>query len=224
MGITFSQNVPAQGVAAQRKTCPGDPAGNLASADCNFTMSLRLESFVTGSLTDQAMLGAVFFGAIAQIRNDPREWNRDWAGYGRRVGARYAQNLAKGTTEFLFGAAMRTDPRHISFASDPRVKDRPGTVKRRIGHAFMDFLTVRRSSTNGDGRALPNLPLFAGASASGFVGYAFYPDRLNTPEQAAIRASGALGTALGASFYTEFQPEIGRLLGGIFKRGKTKSP
>jgi hypothetical protein len=220
--LVLSQDVPAQGGAVQRRTCPGEPAGNLASVDCNFTMGRRIESFVTGSLTDQAMLGATFFSALAQIRNDPREWHRDWAGYGRRVGSRYAQNLSKGLTELAFGAAMGTDPRHVSFASDPRVKNKPATVKRRIGHALMDFLTVRRSSESGGGRPLPNIPLFAGAAASGFVGNLWYPDRLTTLQQVAARASGSLGTALGASFYTEFQPEIGRLLGGIFKRGKAK--
>jgi hypothetical protein len=56
------------------------------------------------------------------------------------------------------------------------------------------------------------------------VGYDWYPARLNTPQQAAMRASFSLGTALGASFYTEFQPEIGRLLGGILKRRAAKTP
>jgi hypothetical protein len=111
----------------------------------------------------------------------------------------------------------------MSYASDPRVK-KPAITGRRIGHAFMDFLTVRRSSQDGAGRALPNIPLFAGAAASGLVGNLWYPASVTTPGQTAMRASGSLATALGASFYTEFSPEIGRLLGAIAKRGKTPAP
>ncbi|HEV2200498.1 MAG TPA: hypothetical protein VGR73_11815 [Bryobacteraceae bacterium] len=229
LGIpAFPQSAPAipamQGqLAVPRRTCPGDPAGNLASIDCNFTPSQRWEQFVTGSVTDQALLGATFFGSIAQLMDDPAEWKKDWTGLGERIGARYAQNFAKGLTEYTFSAMLYTDPRHVSYANDPRIANHKRGVKPRIGHAFMDFLSVRRSSPSGDGRALPNVPLFAGAAASGFVGYAWYPDRLATPQQAAQRASFSLGTALAASFYNEFQPEVGRLLGAIFKRGKTPS-
>lgn len=215
----LAQSVPPQ-TPQPRVVCPGDPAGNLSSKDCSFTMSLRLESFVTGSLTDQAMLGATFFGAVAQVRNDPPEWGRNWTAYGYRVGSRYGQDVGKGVVEFVFGEAMRTDPRHISYASDPRVTKLP-TTSRRIGHAFMDFLTVRQSSAAGDGKALPNIPVFAGAAGSAFVGNLWYPESAKAPGQVALRAGGCLATALGGSFYTEFSPELGRLLGGIFKRGRT---
>jgi hypothetical protein len=232
-GFTASQAFPADGpnraatIAEVAKNCPGEPPGNLASIDCSFSESSRIEQFVAGSLTDQAILSATFFGFVAQLRKDPAEWKRDGAGFGYRVGTRYAQNMAKGLTGYGFGAAMRVDPRHISYAGDPRIgKHNPG-VRPRIGHAFMDWLTVRRSSPNGAGKPLPNLPLLAGAAASGFAGYAWYPDRLATPKEAALRASSSLGTALAASFYNEFQPEVSRLLSTLFKRrtpAKTAGP
>jgi hypothetical protein len=184
---------------------------------------MRGKQLVAGSLTDQAMLGAIVFSGMAQIRNDPAEWRRSWEGFGYRVGSRYAQNLTKGLTEFGIGEAMRTDPRHVSYASDPRTTKLP-TTGRRIGHAFLDFLTVRRSSVAGDGSRLPNVPLFAGATASGLVGNLWYPDSATGPRQIAFRAGGSIATAIGASFYTEFSPEIGRVLGGIFKRGRTPAP
>jgi hypothetical protein len=216
-GLLFSQNVlPLQ----NRRTCPGDPPGNLTSVDCNFTHNQRVTNLITGSITDQAVLGAVFFGAVAHVRDSPQEWSRDGAGFGYRVGSRYAQGLSKGVAEFGFGELMRTDPRHVSYAGDPRVKN-PPTTGRRIAHALMDFLTVRRSAADGGGRPLPNLPLFAGATASGLVGNLWYPDSQRTAGQTAMRASGSLATALAGSFYTEFSPEIARLLGAITKRGKS---
>ncbi len=190
----------------------------------------RAQQFVAGSVTDQALLGAVFFGTLAHLQQSPADWKQDWGGLGYRVGSRYAQNMAKGLAEFSSSTIMRSDPRHVSYASDPRIKRQAcgaggascsPKISARIGHAFLDCFTVRRSSVDGNGRRLPNIPLFAGAAASGFVGNAWYPDRLATPGQAGIRASYSIGTALGASFYSEFQPEIGRLLGAIFSRGKT---
>lgn len=211
-------------LTVERRQCPGDPPGNLASLDCRFSSAQRFDQFVSTSLTDQAMLGATFYGTMAQIFKNPPEWDRDWTGYGYRVGSRYAQNLAKGLTNYAFGSLLRSDPRHISYASDPRIAEgsRKTGVRPRIAHAFMDFLTVRRSSPDGAGRPLPNIPLFAGAAASGFVGNTWYPDRLATPEHAAMRAVSSLGTALAGSFYTEFQPEIGRLLGSIFQKRSSK--
>src|SRR5579862_1354932 len=58
--------------ALHRENCPGDPAGNLASFDCNFTRRVRLVEFLSTSVTDQAAGGAAFFGSFAYIAHrDP---------------------------------------------------------------------------------------------------------------------------------------------------------
>jgi hypothetical protein len=216
--------------ALNRETCPGDPPGNLEHSDCSFTAKQHLTQFVAGSLTDQALVGATFFGTMAQFgfpfgnrSGEPPE--QDWNGLGYRVGSRYAQNLTKGLTVYTFSSVMRTDPRHLSYVNDPGSKlsgKAPG-IGPRLGHVFVDWVTVRRSTLEGNGRRLPNLPLFAGAAASGYVGNIWYPDRLTTNSQALQRGVGSLGTALLSSFYTEFSPEIGRMLGAVFKRGSKKT-
>jgi hypothetical protein len=214
----------------ERTTCPGDVPANLGSFDCSFTMSQRLEQFVAGSLTDQALLSATFFGAIAHAQHDPGAWKQDWGGLAYRVGSRYGQTVAKGLAEFTAGSIIRADPRHTTYESDPGVNQTKCAsqpvncrihLSSRISHVFVDWLTVRQSSATGNGKRWPNLPLFAGAAASGFIGNAWYPDPQSTPGQAGIRAAYSLGTALGGSFYAEFSPEIGRFLGAIFKRGST---
>ena len=73
----------------------------------------------------------------------------------------------------------------------------------------------------GDGGRQPDWPLFAGAVVSGYAGNLWAPERLTTPEETAKRIGGSLGTALFASFYNEFNPEVGRLLGRLFRRGAT---
>jgi hypothetical protein len=206
-----------------RRACPGDPVGNVASVDCRFTNVMRFRSLISGSVSDEALLEAITFGAVDEVRNDPAEWARSWSGYGFRAGSLYAQNLTKGLTEYAFGMAMKSDPRNISYVSDPK-STKPPTTARRIGHAFKDAVTVRESAIAGDGKRLPNIPLFAGATASGMVGDLWYPNSATTRSAIALRAGGSIATAIGASFYTEFSPEIGRVLGAIFKRRPAAAP
>lgn len=218
---------------ADFRSCPGGFAGDLTVKDCTFSMSTRFEKLVAGSMTDQAILGAVLNGAIAELRQDPAEWKRSWKGMGQRVGSRYAQGIAKGSTEFLVGAALREDPRPIRCADDPKLvakmaTDREGEyscgVWKRIGHAMMDSVTVRRSQEDGQGGRRPAFSRFAGAYASGFTGYAYLPDHLNTPGEASKRAANAFVGTIASSFYHEFTPEVNRLLGILFKRGAVSKP
>ena len=210
----------------KRRDCPGDPPGNLMSFDCSFTTKMRWIEFASSSLTDQALTGASFFGGIGYLlHRDPPEWGRGWGGAGRSIGTRYSQNLAKGSSTFLFSVVMQADTRNVSLASDPGFRhDGPPSTSGRIGHALFDWATVRHSRVDGNGHRWPNLPLWAGATVSGVVGNAFLPSGTATTKTAVITATSSLATALAASFYTEFSPELGRLLGGLFKRGRVQSP
>jgi len=94
---------------------------------------------------------------------------------------------------------------------------------RRFGHAWLEVITVRRSSLSGDGERLPAISRFAGELGGAYAGYPWYPAADNTPTQVGERAAGAFGTAVLSSFYTEYQPEITRLVGAIFRRGQSPS-
>ena len=212
--------------ALQRQNCPGDPPGNLASFDCSFTPRMRLVEFVSTSVTDQAVGGASFFGAFAYVgHRDPQDWGRGWNSLGRSVGSRYTQNLAKGAATYAVSAAMNADPRNVALASDPRVeRQTPAGVGARVGHALLDWATVRQSQIDAKGRRWPNLPLWTSAAVSGIVGNAWLPTGLATPKSATVTAVSSLATALASSVYTEFSPEVGRVLGALFKRGRAPSP
>jgi hypothetical protein len=207
-----------------RFNCPGDPPGNLAAFDCSFTMGRRVEHFITSSITDQAVLGAVITGLFAHLRDDPPEWDTGLDGFGRRVGSRYERRIVGGLAELAVGAIMQSDPRHVTYASDPLITNPRGGPGARIRHAVVDWLTVRRSAQDAKGRHLPNLPLLASAVANGLAGQTWYPKRLRTGAEVLQRAAGPLQTALLGSFYAEFSPEIGRMLGAMFRRGVVPSP
>jgi hypothetical protein len=155
-------------------------------------------------LTGSGVFGSLFFGAVGQLRHDPEEWGQGVEGYGRRVGTRYAQGLTKSTAEFLFGAINHEDPRSrppVSMdAPDPR------TIKARLGAALLRTIWTHRD-TGHDGIAFSQI---AGALSSGFVGNAWYPDRLATTRQAFARTGSAFGGYVMNNLFSEFQPELFR--------------
>ena len=73
---------------AGKLICPGGFPTDLTVSNCEFTQQMRVQQWVTVSFTDQAILGAVVYGAGAQIIKSPGEWGRTWLGYGDRVGVR----------------------------------------------------------------------------------------------------------------------------------------
>jgi hypothetical protein len=100
------------------RVCPGAFPTDLEATDCRYTASQRALDFVSGSVTDQAVLGAVVFGLGAQVIQSPSEWKRTWEGYGRRVGSRYTQAFGKGTAQYLFGLMLNDDPRFLAYRND----------------------------------------------------------------------------------------------------------
>jgi hypothetical protein len=236
------------------KVCPGAFPTDLEARDCRYTASQRALDFVSGSVTDQAVLGAAVFGLGAQIIQSPTDWKRTWDGYGRRIGSRYTQALGKGTAQYLFGLILNDDPHFIAYRNDPTTiarrrtaistltprrkggLEQSGTAPsaatfeklshdgwQRFGHAWYDVVTVRRSTSEGNGRRIPAISRFAGEAAGAYAGYPWYPGAENTFSQVGQRAAGAFGTAVLSSFYTEYKPEITNLLGALFRRGKQSS-
>ena len=100
--------------------CPGAfPTDLTKTTDCSYTPTQRTLDFVSGSVTDQAVLGAVVFGLGAQVIQSPSEWKRTWDGFGHRVGSRYTQALGKGTAQYLVGLILKDDPRFLAYRDDP---------------------------------------------------------------------------------------------------------
>jgi len=120
--ITYATKVRAQeSPVTPIRVCPGAFPTDLTATDCRYNPKQRSFDFVTGSVTDQAVLGAVIFGLGAQIIQSPSEWKRTWDGYGRRVGSRYTQQIGKGAAQYLIGLMLNDDPRFLAYNNDPGV-------------------------------------------------------------------------------------------------------
>jgi len=116
----YAQEILVKPTAAV-KVCPGAFPTDLTATDCTYTAGQRALDFVSGSVTDQAVLGATVFGLGAQIIESPSEWKRTWKGYGQRVGARYTQAVGKGAAQYLVGWIAKDDPRNLAYRDDPKV-------------------------------------------------------------------------------------------------------
>src|SRR3984885_4298369 len=90
------------------RVCPGAFPADLEATDCKYTASQRALDFVSGSVTDQAVLGAVVFGLGAQVIQSP--------------------SVGKGSAQYLFGLMLNDDPRFLAYHNDPSVITRRRTA------------------------------------------------------------------------------------------------
>ena len=167
-------------------------------------------------LTGSAIFGGLFFSGVAQARRDPKEWEQGVEGYARRFGSRYAQGLTKSTAEFLAGAINHEDPR----SHPPSEVKRANNFGARLGGALLRTVWTHRDS-GGNFIAFSRV---AGAFASGFVGNAWYPDRLATTQEAFKRTGSAFGGYVMNSVFSEFQSDIFRLFRRMMGLAPKKPP
>lgn len=77
--------------------------------------------------------------AIAQAKNDPKEWGQGWGAYGRRFGASFADNgIGTYMTIAVFPSLLKEDPRYYQLGK--------GGFRRRAYHAVNRLFVTRTDS------------------------------------------------------------------------------
>ncbi len=219
-----AQEIPVR-FPAEIRVCPGAfPTDLTQTIDCSYSKEQRLQDFVTGSVTDQAVLGAVIFGLGAQIIQSPSEWKRTWDGYGRRVGSRYTQEVGKGAAQLLVGFMFHDDPHFLAYRDDP------GVIKKRQDAVYT--LTARAAPRLVEKDAAPSSPqdfeklTHDGWQRFGHVWYDVITVRRSTKEgngsriPAFSRFAGEFGGAYaGYPWYPAAEnkfPQVGERAAGAF--------
>jgi hypothetical protein len=171
--------------------------------------------------TGSAVFGAAFFGAIGEWRHEPPEWPQGLDGFGRQMGTRYTQGMVKSTATFIVSTITREDPRphppavtgsdSYSFGCQPST-----SLKGRLGQSLLRVVW----DTCEDGWHRPKPGRLVGSFASGFVGLTWAPPSQDNISSALTSSGTAFGGYVGNSVFSEFQPDLSRLLGKIFPTGK----
>ena len=79
--------------------------------------------------------------AIAQARNDPKEWGQGWGAYGKRFGANFADNsIGTYMTTAVFPTFFHEDPRYYQLGK--------GGFRRRAYHAVERLFVTHTDSGN----------------------------------------------------------------------------
>ncbi len=216
LGLILALLIPASSSAQS-----DDPEKNLPPAfHCGDRNDLPMSGkdkacyWWTNSFNAQMLFGAAFTTALDPIFNGSSDpyWGQGARGFSKRFGTRVAQSMTKGTGQALVGALFKEDPRFF-------VSRKQGFWPR-FGFALAHTLIVK----NDNGRQQLSAGRLAGAFSSGFVGMAWTPGPINSVDNALVRTGTAMGGVLAGSLWTEFQPDVMKLVSSMFRRPPKAAP
>ena len=170
-----------------------------ASLACGQRPPDNFRYYLTQTFGPSALPGTVASAAWSQAWNDPREWGRGGAGFGRRLASSYGRRLIRNSAElgvaYWSGEVLRYD------------RAGAGSIRARTLHAVKrTFVRAGRG-----GRTTFAYGRVAGVCASGFAANLWYPESRRGAWRAIERGSLSLGSELGWNVFREFWPDIKRL-------------
>ena len=181
-------------LGAQQAPAPASPDVHSAQALPRLTLQERIRDYDT-SLFNWERLGISAFSAgLGQWRDRPADWPQGAGGYARRFGDSLGRNAIRQTVGFAVADVLRDDQRYHSLGG--------GSILSRAWWALR--WTVLTHSA--DGKAVPNLPLFAGAYSTEFIANSWYPAAISHPQNALRRGNYVLLGAFGFNLWREFAP------------------
>lgn len=163
----------------------------------------RLRLFLDDTVLSPTLAPRLAFGAALDHRDgDRRAWGTGADAYGKRMAARAGLVLSQAAIQHATAAAMGLDPR------GDRTRCGCTHPLRRMTHALTRTVYTR----DRHGRAVPNVPLVAGAAGGAMVARAWYPRDEHPGRDAARFAAMAVVGQAGANLFKEFAPELKRLI------------
>jgi hypothetical protein len=163
----------------------------------------RLRLFLDDTVLSPTLAPRLAFSAAMDHRDGaPHAWGTGADAYGKRMAARAGLVLSQAAVQHGTAAALGLDPRGD--------QTRCGCTHplRRAGHALKRTLFTRDRR----GRAVPNVPLVAGAAGGAMIARAWYPPDEGPGRDAARFAAMAVVGQAGANVFKEFAPELKRLI------------
>lgn len=156
------------------------------------TREKRFKRYASDAFGVPALIGSTFGAGIAQIANNPPEWNRTIGGFGKRVASNYATNAIRNTISYGLSEAFKLDNRFE--------KSGQKSFGKRLKHVFLGSYTTRTKT----GKRIPDFPHFVGTySASVIANETWMPNRFSYKD--GLRDSTiSLGVRFGVNLLREF--------------------
>jgi hypothetical protein len=162
----------------------------------------RLRLFLNDTVLSPTLAPRLAFSAALDQRDgSPSAWGSGADAYGKRMAARAGLTLSQAAVQHGTAAVLGLDPRGD--------QTRCGCTHpmRRTTHALKRTLFTRDRR----GRAVPNVPLVAGAAGGAAIARVWYPDGEGPGRDAARYAAMAVVGQAGTNVVREFAPELKRL-------------
>jgi hypothetical protein len=163
----------------------------------------RLRLFLDDTVLSPTLAPRLAFSAALDHRDGARQaWGTGADAYGKRMAARAGLVVSQAAVQHGTAAALGLDPR------GDQTRCACTHPLRRTQHALTrTFFTRDRR-----GRAVPNVPLVAGAAGGAMIARAWYPPDEGPGRDAARFAAMAVVGQAGANVFREFAPELKRLI------------
>jgi len=175
----------------------------------------KFKVFFQNSTDPFIFLGIGLQAAISQATNEFPAYGQGAAGYGKRLGASYADfATSQFMSTFAFPSLLREDPRYFREGSGPS--------KKRLGHALSSAIVTRKDS----GKNGFNWSNVLGTLAAGGISNAYYPDENRGWGLTFSRAAISIGFGTAGAIFSEFGPDLQRKMAkkkNKSNQGKTKN-
>ena len=163
----------------------------------------RLRLFLDDTVLSPTLVPRLAFSAAMDQRDGAAHaWGTGADAYGKRMAARAGLALSQAAVQHGTAAMLGLDPRGD--------QSRCGCTSklRRATHALTRTFYTRDRR----GRAVPNVPLVAGAAGGAMIARAWYPRDEGPGRDAARFAAVSVVGQAGANVFKEFAPELKRLI------------
>ncbi len=157
--------------------------------------------FVEDTFDPVTFLTVGFNAGIGQAQNTDRSFGQGAAGYGKRFGANFVDQVSSEFfKDFAYPTIFSRDPRYYRMAY--------GSSRSRFAHAIAHAFVAHRE----DGAPVFNFSEWLGTTSTVVLSNAYHPDNKRGFDPAAERVGIQVAEDMGFDVLREFWPEIARKL------------
>lgn len=172
------------------------------SAVCNLGTKGKFLLFVRDSSDPGVFLNAGFSAGISQAANQDRAFGQGMGGYGKRLGASYADQASFGFfKEFAYPSILGEDSRYYRLAT--------GSARERFAHAIEHSVVAQRDN----GGRMFNFSEWLGTASAISLSNLYHPGNQRGFAPTARGVSFSIASDMGFDVLREFWPDISHRFG-----------